>query len=464
MANIFNYKSKAAYEAATDRPTFQSSLSYDGDEAHVDGVNILLPFRESNCEVGDMVVYDSVEKCHKVLKWKSYNAGTFDSSRYIMSKGLYVGAYGNKAHFVAQEDAGIGMWAEVCYFRLTGFDLANAGSLTFKTNYAWAPHEGNVVSWDAGVSLADIETKFNSLGLHASYFKAVVLADATGIGIRVDYPCTGTVSSIFSITAQTGSVAVEYCNKVGDTEVVFQYVDTPNIIPGRANYVPSVVRRNGVVTSFGGMHFDRFCQYYGTNGDASYGPESSAIMKRSVFEALATSTVAEQKALYDKYNGSYEEYIRGTMVSEECVRGVMSTSYDNYVEQTALLAKCMTTDYDRNSIPAFPAAYKAYHYGVNTSFDTGFEDTKWGLPSTYMLCKIMDLVGLTAENKTSFNKALDKFNSSGNFYGYAPYFWTCAEYSAYGAFIYGGYGGNLDAYGRNCDLSVRPLLALTFDS
>ena len=464
MANIFNYKSKAAYEAATDRPTFQSSLSYDGDEAHVDGVNILLPFRESNCEVGDMVVYDSVEKCHKVLKWQSYNAGTFDSSRYIMSKGLYVGTYGNKAHFCAYENAGSGKWAESCYFRLTGFNLAAAGSITFKTYYAWVSHADNVASWGAGATLADVAAAINNLGLSASYFKAAVLADATGIGIWVDYPTTANVANIFSITTQTGSVAVEYCNKMGDADVVFQYVDTSTIIDGRIG-PKNVIRRNGLSTSYGGAHFERFKQYYAANGSTKFEAETSAsVMSQAMFESLASATDETQKALYDKYNGDYAAYIKGRMVAEESGRGVMAASYINYVEQTALLAKVMTQDYDRNVIPAFPAAYKAYHYGVNSAFDAGFDAGKWGLPSAYLMVKTIKQVGLNSSNKTTFNKAFDKFNSSGNIYASGGYYWTSAEYSANYAFRCNGYHGSLNGDYRCYVGSVRPLLALTFDS
>ena len=464
MANIFDYKSKAAYESATDRPTFQSSMSYDGDETHVDGVNVLLPFRECNCEEGDMIVYDTLELKRKVLKWRSYNAGTFDTSRYIISTGHYSFPMGHKAILTANRTPGSFMWAAKCYFRLTGFDLTAAGSLTFKTYYSWKAYTGNVVSWDAGATLTDIAAKFNGLGLSASYFKAAVLADGTGIGVWVSYPTTSNVDSILSITEQTGAVEREYMQLINGVEYVPQYCNTNKIIPGRLGGL-SVTRRNGLYTSWAGCYYERFYNCYSVEGSAKFeGETSSSVMTKAMFESLAEATDETQKAFYDKYNGDYPTYLRSRMVAIDSGRGVMAESYDNFVEQTRLLAEVMTVDYDRNPIPAFPAAYQAHHYGVTSGFDTGFEVGQWGLPSTYAMVRLINLVGLNSSKKTEFNKAIDKFNSAGNFYGQGYYFWTSAEGSAYGSFDYAGYSGLLDNNYRSSTCSVRPLLALEFDS
>ena len=464
MANIFDYKSKAAYESATDRPTFQSSMSYDGDETHVDGVNVLLPFRECNCEEGDMIVFDTLELKRKVLKWRSYNAGTFDTSRYIISTGHYSFPMGRKAILTANKTPGSFMWAAKCYFRLTNFDLTAAGSLTFKTYYRWAAHTGNVVSWDADASLADIAAKFNGLGLSASYFKAAVLADGTGIGVWVNYPDTSNVDSILSITEQTGAVEREYMQLINGVEYVPQCCNTNKIIPGRLGGL-SVTRRNGLYTSLAGCYYERFYNCYSVEGSAKFESEtSSSVMKKAMFESLAEATDETQKAFYDKYNGDYPTYLRSRMVAIDSGRGVMAESYDNFVEQTRLLAEVMTVDYDRNPIPAFPAAYQAHHYGVTSGFDTGFEAGQWGLPSAYAMVRLINLVGLNSSKKTEFNKAIDKFNSAGNFYGQGYYFWTSAESSANYSFRYSGYNGLLSVSIRHYTCSVRPLLALEFDS
>ena len=196
MANLFLYKNKAGYNSATDRPAQQSSVSYDGQETIVDGKNVILPFKPANAQMGDMVVFDTIDNCRKILKWKTYHAGTFDSSRYIMGKALYFGAQNGKGIWAGIENAvsASKIWAEKCYFRLTGINVSAAGSFTFKTYYSWASHPDNVVSWDAGATLASIVATINGLGLSASYFKAAVLADGTGIGIWVNYPTTNNVS------------------------------------------------------------------------------------------------------------------------------------------------------------------------------------------------------------------------------------------------------------------------------
>ena len=466
MANLFLYKNKAGYNSATDRPAQQSSVSYDGQETIVDGKNVILPFKPANAQMGDMVVFDTIDNCRKILKWKTYHAGTFDSSRYIMGKALYFGAQNGKGIWAGIENAVSvsKMWAEKCYFRLTGINVSAAGSFTFKTYYSWASHPDNVVSWDAGATLASIVATINGLGLSASYFKAAVLADGTGIGIWVNYPTTDNVSSIFSITAGGEGINVEYMNKYNGQDVVWQYVATSTIIPGRTP-AKNVLRRNGLSTYWGGSHFAKFVDYFGTNGKAEYAPETSASpMNRATFNALAESLVEEEKALYDKYNGSYEEYMEGAMALCETARDIMSVSYDDAAYQSSLLGQVMTKDYDNNVIPAFPAAYYAHIYGVNAAVPTGFETGKWGLPTTYQMVKLIELVGLNANNKTDFNRAIDKFNAAGNFYGSGYYFWTCAECSAYHSFYYDGTYGCLSINNKNNTCSVRPVLALEWDA
>ena len=44
--------------------------------------------------------------------------------------------------------------------------------------------------------------------------------------------------------------------------------------------------------------------------------------------------------------------------------------------------------------------------------------------------------------------------------GLDNWYWTCAEYSAYGSFGYDGGRGNLNVYHKNFTFSVRPVLAL----
>ena len=464
MANIFSYPNKAEYRASNERPNFQSSVSYDGSENLHDGFNVVVPYVPSNCEIGDMVLFDTFDKKHKILKTKTYNAGTFDTSRYIMGRGLYFGAMNGKGLFVAIENAPGGslMWAEKCYFRLTGFNLANAGNITFNTYYSWGAHNGNVVNWAGGATLASVVASMNGLGLSASYFKAEVLADGDGIGVWVNYPTTNNISAIFSITDQSGNVAVEYMNKYNGSDIVWQYVDTGTLIHGRKK-ADNIVRRNGLSTSWGGCHFAKFVDYYSTNGTAEYTPETSASpMNRAAFNTLADSETEAEKTLYDKYNGVYEDYMRGQMVNLNTARGEIGQSYDGNDVQTRLLGEVYTQDFNRKTIPAFPSANQALKYGVNAGVVTGFEAGKWGLPTATQMMQIMALVGYNSASKTDFNEAVAKYNDAGNIYGNSQYYWTCAEYSAGYAFYYGGTYGGLGYYGKNGTYSCRAVLALDF--
>jgi hypothetical protein len=468
MANLFNYKNKAEYTAAADRPAQQSSVSYDGAGVISDGKNILLPFNETNCEVGDMVVFDTVENKHKILKSKTYYAGTFDSSRYILGDGVYVGAQNGKGLFVSIRNAvsTSKMWAENCYIRVTGLDLTQAGSFTFNTLYSWAAHNDNVVSWDAGATLASVMATINGLGLSASYFKAAVLADNTGIGIWVNYPGTTVTTNIWSITAKSGgaeNAASEWMGKYNRNDVVWQCVVTSTLIPGRTP-AKSVIRRNGLSNSWGGGHLAKFIDYHKTNGSATFQAETRVSpMNKACFDGLASSSVEAKLALYNKYGGDYTAYMRGAMANMETANGIIGVSYDDEAYQTKLLAQVLTKDYDKNVIPAFPAAYAAYTYGVNAGVTTGFEAGKWGLPTAWQMMKIISQVGINSSNKTVLNNAMAKFNDAGNFYGNGCFFWTCAERSADSAVIYYGNEGVLSYNNKHGTESCRAVLALNFD-
>lgn len=468
MANLFIYKDRAAYQAATNRPASESSVSYDGSSVIGDGVNVILPFKRGNAELGDMVIFDTVENKKKILKWKTYHAASFDSARYILSNAQYFDHKAGVGLWAANRNASIltpngNMWAEKCYFRLTGFDLTSNGNITFNTYYASAAHNDNEVTWTAGATLASIAASMNGLGLNASYFKASVLADGTGIGVWVNYPTTNSISSIFSITAQSGSVAVQYMNKYNGQDVVWQYVETSTIIPGRIP-AQNIKRKNGLVTSWSGGHLAKFIDYYGTNGSATFVDESSATpMSRACWDSLAESSVEAEIALYAKYGGDYTKYMDAACAADPCNSYILNTSYEDAIKQTRLLAEVMTQDYDLNAIPAFPAAYNAYKFGISSGIVTGFEPGKWALPGVWDIKHLIEKVGLNSSNKTDFNKAIDKFNPSGNFYGSGYYFWTFAEGSANSAWIcVGGNGRLYDDYKFDRG-SSRPVLALRFE-
>lgn len=468
MANLFNYKNKAEYSAATDRPVQQSSVSYDGTGVISDGKNILLPFNEANCEVGDMVVFDTVENKRKILKSKTYYAGTFDASRYVKSKGLYFGSMNGKGVFVAYENAVpiTLMWAEKCYFRLTGLDLAQAGSITFNTYYSGAAHNGNVVSWNAGATLASVLATINGLGLSADSFKSAVLTDNTGIGISVQYASNTIIASIFSIIASSGGgtgASVEYMNKIGGNDVVLQNVETATVILGRVKGRYSR-RRNGFAYNSCGCHEALFISYYRTNGRSTFVTETDEYpMTEVCFNSLSGSSVPAELALYNKYSGNYTKYIEGAMVANPSSYGVMGLSYNDGAIQTALLGKVMTKDYDNNIIPAFPAAYRAYRYGVNAGVVTGFEAGNWGLPTVYQMVKLMEVCGINSSNKSDFNLQFAKYNDAGNIYGSSDSFWLCAECLAGDAFRYNNLNGLLNGKYKHVFCACRPILTIDFD-
>ena len=462
MANIFNYKSNEDYKEAVDRPAQQSSISYDGSTPQYDGVNVIVPFYESNAQVGDMVLYDTVEKCHKLLKWRTYNAESFDDSRYIMGRGVYQGAWNGMLYFVSIDSLGSSMWAESCYFRITGFDLSQEGSFTFNCFYNWNSHNDITISWTAGATYSDIVTSLKT-STDSSYFSPNVLADNTGIGIKITYPTNDNLSKIFTITAKTGggeNISCQYTGQYDGKDVVWQYVLTSSLVPGRRKN-KSILRRTGLMTSWAGLT-PRFNEYYRTNGSKTFQKEESGTpMAEEMWNSLATSTDAEQKALYDKYNGDYTTYLDNQKVVLETARGIMGISDSDAAEQTKLLANIMIQDYNLNIIPAFPCHYKVHNYGINSGIITGFEAGNWGMYPLVQLADLMLKVGYDSNNKKELNLAIDKFNPGGNIYQANHYLWGDAEVSADGSYAYAGNYGDLgNDYGKFSTLGVRGVLAL----
>lgn len=467
MANIFKYKSNADYQLATNRPTTESSVSLAGEECKYDGKNVVLPFIEENCEVGDIPVYDTIDAKVKVLKWRTYEASSFNGIRYYLGRCNYFAAQNGRGCFVASENAPTPsnsntMWAQRQYFRLTGFETASAGYITFNTYYNWVSHNNNTINWTAGESLASIASKMKETQ-NASYFNAEALADNSGIGVWVNYPTTGDMSSVFSIPSQSGGVSIEVCGKYNGNDVVWQYVTTNTIIPERTP-AGSLIRRNGLVTSWAGCNLPKFVQYYETNGKAVFTPETRADpMNRATFLACGVSSVEAEKALYDKYNGSYEAYMANMLPADPTAKYILANDYDEADKQTNLLADVMTKDYNGNVVPAFPASYNIGRFGYNTAFQF-LNAGRWGLPTAWQLNKIMSMCGYSSASKTDFNLAQCKINASGAIYGNGQYYWACSEYSANSAFSYTGSNGTLYGSIKTNPFSCRGVVALDFEN
>ena len=84
MKNINKYDNLAAYEADTNRPTDENTVSLIKDINIIKrkGVNVIVP--SIYCSVGDTVVYDTEEGKYKVIKNGTVNR-TLLSSRYIIT-------------------------------------------------------------------------------------------------------------------------------------------------------------------------------------------------------------------------------------------------------------------------------------------------------------------------------------------------------------------------------------------
>ena len=101
MKNINKYENLAAYDADTNRPANENTVSLIKDINIIKrkGVNVIVP--SIYCSVGDTVVYDTEEEKYKVIKNGTVNIALL-SSRYIIT-----GVVVERSNTSALIDAGV---------------------------------------------------------------------------------------------------------------------------------------------------------------------------------------------------------------------------------------------------------------------------------------------------------------------------------------------------------------------
>ena len=444
MANIFKYASKAAYSAATDRPVNESSVSFDGGEMHYDGKNPITPIKQ--CDGVNIVLLDPTTKQKYGVPVAEYNAASLDPRFTIV--GVMFGKILGKC-IIMHKNAASRMWGQSGFYKLTP---SASGSFHWAVTINGTAKSGDV-TW-ASDAVATIVSQINAVQ------SGLAVNKGTYVGIAVNTYSAST----FTISSDSG---VEYedlskqcwVDGVKQTEVHRGWQNTAigSLSLGLTSFIAANTvqySKAGYNNSYRcGANFAKWKSWASANGNASYVAESDVdIMKQTAFEACATGT-ADAQAVYAKYNGDYDAYLRAHMIKVEDVHagGVEYIGYGRGLEQTKLLASVMTLDLDGNRVPAFPAAY--YANTAYVSGDDAMAAGKWQMPNNTDL-------GMFMEDTTYalVRSALSKIG--GTALANSDYIWSVSEYDSYTAWSYYGYYGSVTYGVKYNSFSVRPLLAL----
>ena len=448
MANLFKYASKAAYDAAaSSRPANESSVSFDGGDVHFDGKNPLVPLKSASGV--NIVVKDSVSGKKYAIPVAEYKSAAIDP-RFVVA-GVMFGKRGGKV-LIMHKDAPSRMWGQSGFYLITPTLSAN-GSFHWAVTINGTAKSGDV-TWESGATVASLVSQINAVVSNLASAKGSKI----GITVNTYSNSTFTLSSVTGATLEDLSTQC-WVDGTKKTEVHrgWQNVAVNSLELGLTGFVGAsdvLYSKAGYNNSYRcGANFPKWKSWASASGNASYVAESAVdIMKQTAFEACATGS-SDAQAVYNKYNGSYDAYLKAHMVKLDDVHanGMEYKVYDNGLEQTALLASVMTLDLDGNRVPAFPAAYAAYTAYV--SGDDEFAAGKWHLPTINEIGRFMD-----EDTRAAISTAMTAIG--GNTVGQGGYYWSVAEFNSFNAWFYYGAYGNVSYGNKFYSYSVRPLLAL----
>lgn len=442
MANFFKYPSKSAYEDDTNRPANQASASFDGGEMHYDGKNSLTPI-ESADGVG-IVVTDGSRRYW--IRTSDYNASVLDPRFKIV--GVMFAKYAGNAVILHPTAPGA-MWGQSGFYKITP---SASGSFHWTVTINGTAKSGDV-TWTSD-AVATIVSQIN----------AVVSGLAVNKGTYVGIAVNTYSASTFTIFSDSG---VEYedlskqcwVDGVKQTEVHRGWQNTAvgSLSLGLTSFIAANTvqySKAGYNNSYRcGANFAKWKSWASASGNASYVAESAVdIMKQTAFAACASGS-SDAQALYAKYNGDYDAYLRAHMIKVEDVHagGVEYIGYGRGLEQTKLLASVMTLDLDGNKVAAFPAAY--YAATAYVSGDDAMAAGKWQMPNNTDIGMFMD-----DTTYALVRSALSKIGGTALSNG--DYIWSVSEYYSGTAWSYVGDSGAVNSDRKNYSFSVRPLLAL----
>ena len=461
------YASREAYENDVNKPVGTSSVSLAGIEPAFDGCNVIIPYVSIGLEVGDEKLYDKYEGKPKILKHGTYNAATFDASRYVRSESFYLCSFADRDVFVYKKcigtqsnsyhgGAGDGseLWAASNEYKVT-LDLSANGGFS----YTCAPYSATIsgsCSWTAGATIASVVAQLTTgSGL------GIASISETEIRFRISTSSNGSIT--FSDTTGTIVLDCSFSARIGingtprGSHCGFQCQSVLTCFPSLKYVAASSVCycRSGNNSSYRtSIDPDTFKSYHTNSGGAAFAAESVAgPMRKSVWDALATDEDTTHKALYDKYNGDYDQYLLSRRIAENICKGVGSTCREQSMEYTYALANCYFTDAEGNTKHVYPAAAICAAHGISVDGVTsGFEPGNFYFNGCVELCEM-----LSPEKRSILNAAINTTTGGQQLALRAQ--WSCGECHSNSAWFYNPTYGALSLNYKYNACQVRPLLA-----
>lgn len=445
--------------------------------------NIIVEAEANNVQIGDMLIFDTVDNTQKILKMHSYNAASFDAltsqnlnGRYVISNCLYYETYTDYGLFMHKKQAAAAAWAAQCEFKLSGFDLTQAGSFSFLSTGYQAAATATTIEWQANDSLDDIVAQFTTgnggvIG-NASY------SSKTKDGDDIIFYVGGYGTNNITIANPTGGAAnltlTDYSKvcKIGDDLVAD--TSTHRSFQGKtvAAHFPTIASDLLPVTSACytvggvnrtyrcGVHFTTFRNYSATSGEAStFMDDTTASTKfpntRAKFYSFATSETAAEVACYNRHRGSYNDYVKSAMADVDAPGGTVGNANGNLGKQGKLLASIFYKNHNDEWKPCYPAAYRASLIESDASFTSRFGEL--------YIHNSHDTVSCMIEKKRSVLNNRITTLGGGNAIG-SSRLWTGSEYSSNIAWNFNASNGFLDSNYEMYSIAVRGSLAFRFQS
>ena len=460
------YADRQAYTNDTTRPTDRSSVSVAGNGVEYDGKNVIVPYRSASLEMGDEKLFDLAEHREVILKHGTYNAATFDSARYVRSEAFYLLSYADRDIFVYKRAIGdktnsyggavdgSEQWAANNEYKVT-CDLTEDGGFSYTCTPYSAAISGSC-SWEAGATIASVVSQLTV----GSGLTVKAIGD-NAIGFSLSTYNNGTIT--FSNTSHATVLDCSLSARIGingtpkGSHAGFQGQTVKAIFPALEYMAASSVCycESGNNSSYRtNVKPEQFKSWASASGAASFTAESGIEpMRKSVWDALASSEVAEQKALYDKYGGDYDKYLLSRRIKKNICKGINATCREQGMAYTYALANCYFTDAEGNTKHIYPGAAICAAFGITVDGETtGFEPGNWYMNSCTELVE-----ELTPENVTILNAAINTTTGGQTIQWRAQ--WAVGEYNGNHAWFYYPGSGALDLNHKCYSFQVRPLLA-----
>ena len=440
MKYLNKYATTAAYKADSNRPTTESttSLIQDGTGVKFDGKNVLV--EKAGAGIGDICVYNKTLLRKQFINLDTYNAATFPANLVIIGVVYY--RTEDKVHIVSTTQVDNVQWTAPFKAKLSGFDFSTGGTFTITVNTTTTASIVYTTANNLTTTASLIQTALNAGADNTALKNWAVTADLVNNCIVATRSFYTPALTIFTTSDATSKVTSSIL-----------CIDKQAQLTGFLTPYSGVTRNDGSV-SWAGGNFEKFYQYYYSNGGDTATNQAVGTgdpIRYSRYNLTDNPLIVN---FYGAGEAGYAKYIQAKMTRYPYSKNAILDKYGK--TNTDLLSAVSWVVVDLSMKPIFPAAYVAKQYGIIvTGHITGLEAGSWWLPSfieLFLLIKDRKLDNTDAINRTLTAIGKTKILATG-------YYWSSSEINSSYSWLYNG-GGGVMYYGtKGSSCSVRPVSA-----